>query len=213
MTTYRWRSLGPLSLVGLALLLNVAVALRPNPIIDLGSIDLTPGATARATFRPEYAELYAIGVRMNRRVAERLYPCTVSTEATQKPDCKDPALRWPVNLSLKISSDGRDLSSEIEPETSLAGGEYEGTDIYTWVAAYMRPVPGTTYQLDVRSIGRASSLDVAQPHLVVSAASAPGLLESNAIKQAAALVVGVLLVVGAGIWAAMSSRRHQPSVI
>jgi hypothetical protein len=213
MITYRWRNLGPLSLVGFALLLNVAIALRPNPVIDLGSIDLTPGATARATFRPEYAERYAIGVRMNRRVAEHLYPCTVSTEGMLKPECKNPALRWPVNLSLKISSDGRDLSSEIEPETSLAGGEYEGTDTYTWVAAYMRPVPGTAYHLDVRSMGRASSLGIAQPHLVVSAASAPGLLEGNAIEQAAALVVGVLLVVGAGIWTAMSSHRRQPSAM
>lgn len=213
MKAYRWHNVGPLSLVGLALLLNVAVALRPNPVIDLGPIDLTHGATVRVTFRPQYAERYAIGVRMNQRVAARLYPCTVSAELMQKPECKKPALAWPVNLSIKLSSDGRDLSSEIEPETSLAGGEYEGADTYMWVAAYMRPVPGTTYYLDVRSIGRASSLDVAQPHIFVSAANAPGRLESNAIEQATAWVVGVVLVLGAGIWAGMSSFRRQPSAI
>ena len=151
MRSHRWSTLGPLSLVGVALLLNVAVALRPNPVIDLGSIDLTPGATARATFRPEYAERYAIGVRMNQSVAERMYPCTVSTESMQKPECKNPALRWPLKLFLKISSDGRDLSSEIEPDDSLAGGEYEGADTYTWVTAYMRPVPGTTYHFPGQS--------------------------------------------------------------
>lgn len=213
MKTHPRRYVGPLSVIGLAVLLNVGVAMRPNPAIDLGPIDLTPGATTRATFRPEYAERYSIGVRMNQRMAERIYPCTVSPDAMQRPECKSPALPWPLNLALKISSNGRDLSSEIEPNASLAGGEYEGADTYTWVAAYMHPVPRKTYDLDVRSIGRASSLRVAQPHLIVSAASAPGLLEGNALEQVAARVVGVLLVTGAAIWAAMSSRRRQPSTI
>ncbi len=213
MKTQRWRNLGPLGLVGLAMILNVAVMLRPNPVIDLGLIDLTPGAAARVTFRPEYAERYAIGVRMDQRVAERLYPCAVSTEDMPKPGCKNPASRWPVTLSLRMSLDGRDLSSEIEPDTSLAGGQYEGADTYTWVAAYIRPIPGQTYYLDVRSIGRATSLGHAKPHLVVSAASAPGLLESNAIEQIAAWVVGFLLLVTAGIWSAISSRRRQASTV
>ena len=81
-----YRYVGPLSLIGLAVVLNVGIALRPNPNIDLGPIDLTPGATAQATFRPEFAEPYAIGVRMDRRIAERLYPlhsvpgCNAETE-------------------------------------------------------------------------------------------------------------------------------------
>ena len=213
MKRHRWRNLGPLSLIGLALVVNVAVALRPNPVIDLGSIDLTPGVTTRATFRADYAERYAIGVRMSQRAAAQLYPCSVSAEVMSKPECKNPALRWPVALSLKISADGRDLSSEIEPDAALAGGEYEGATTFTWVAAYIRPDLRKTYQLDVRSIGRASSLGLAQPHLVVSAAGAPGLLESNAIEQAAAGLFGALLVVGAGIWAALGLRRRQPSAI
>jgi hypothetical protein len=209
MKTRLRRYVGPLSLVGLAVLLNVGIALRPNPEIDLGPIDLKPGATARAIFQAGYAETYAIGVRMDQRVAERLYPCTVSPQAMQKPECKSPASPWPLTLALKLSSGGRDLTGEIERSASLAGGEYEGANAYTWEAAYIRPVPGRTYNLEVRSTGRASSLDLAQPRLVVSAVGAPGLLEGMAIQQVVADIVGVLLIAGAAIWTFAISRRRQ----
>lgn len=153
--------LGPLILVAVALLLNLAVALRPSPVIDLGLIDLTPGATTHATFRAAYAESYGIGVRMDRDEAERLFPCTVSVEAMQTSQCKIEFPSWPVALALRASSSGRDVSSEITPTESVAGGEYEGAHAYTWFGAYIRPVPGRTYQLDVRSIGRPSHLQAA----------------------------------------------------
>jgi len=212
MKTHRWHNVWPLSLVGLAVLLNLGVALRPKPVIDLGPIDLTPGTTRQATFQPGYAETYAIGVRMNQKAAENLYPCTVSAEAMLRPECKSPASPWPVALRLKASSEGRDLTREIEPAASLAGGEYEGTSTYTWVGAYIRLVPGKTYHLEVRSTGRPSSLYSAQPHLVVSAAGAPGLLECNDIERTAALFVGVLLVASAAIWTTINSLRRQPTV-
>jgi hypothetical protein len=198
-------------LIGLAVLLNVLAAFRPNPEIDLGPIDLTPGTTVRAAFEPGYAETYAIGVRMDRRVAERLYPCTVSLEAMEKPYCKNRASSWPVVLSSRISAEGHDLTNEIWPGASLAGGEYDGANTYTWESALVRLVPGRTYHLSVRSIGRASLLGSARPHLVVSAAGAPGLLESLAIEQIAALFVGVLLIAGAAVWATISVRRRKPA--
>ncbi|RYY26499.1 MAG: hypothetical protein EOP62_10250 [Sphingomonadales bacterium] len=209
MKTRLLRKLGPLGLIGLAVLLNLVVALRPNPVIDFGPFDLTPGTTKQVTFQAGYTETYAIGVRMNRETAERMYPCTVSVDAMQKAECKTPASPWPVVLALKASSNGRNLTGEITPSTSLAGGQYEGADTYTWVGAHIRLATGETYHLDVRSIGRASSLQSAQPHLVISAAGAPGLMESNAIGQMIALCAGILLLAGAAIWAMINERWRR----
>ena len=189
--------------------MNLGVALRPNPVIDLGPIDLTPGTIKRASFQPGYPETYAIGIRMNQRTAERLYPCMVSVDAMQGPECKRSAVSWPVALVLKLSSEGHNIARDISPTTSLGGGQYDGAGNYTWPAARIRLTPDRTYHLEVRSTGRTSSLASAQPHLVVSAASAPGLLESKAIEQAAALFVGLLLVASAAIWAVSSSRRRR----
>lgn len=210
MVTHRWRNLGAPSLIGLAVLLNLGAALRPNPLIDLGPIDLTPGTRRIATFRPGYAQPYAIGVRMDRKVAEHLYPCMIAPQTTQAPECKNLASVWPLKLVLKLSSDGHELSNNIDPNRSEAGGEYEGDDTYTWISGYIDLTPNRTYLLDVRSTGRTSLPYSAKPHLVVSAAGALGLLESNAIKQAAALFVGIMLVASAAIWALINSRRREP---
>lgn len=206
MKKHLWRKIGPPSLIGLAVLLNLGAAFSPNPVIDLGPIDLTPGATKRATFQAGYRENYAVGIMMDQKAAERMYPCAVSVEAMQTAECKSPRSPWPLVLSLNMWSNGRNITDEITPSASLAGGQYLGADTFTWVAADIRLVPGRTYHLDVRSIGLASSLQSARPHLVVSAAGAPGLLESNAIRQIAALFVGVLLLVSAAIWALINAR-------
>ncbi len=213
MGKYRSRQLGPPSLVGLAVLLNVGVTFSPNPVIDLGPIDLTPGMTKQAAFQASYSENYAIGVMMDQKTAKRMYPCIVSVEAMQKAQCKGSASTWPVALALKMLSNGSNLTGEIMPSTATAGGEYQGSDTYTWDAANIRLVAGKTYHLNVRSIGFASSLQSAQPHLVVSAAGVPGLLESNSILQIAALFAGILFLAAAAIWSVINARSHRKAAV
>ncbi len=128
-----------------------------------------------------------------------------------RPECKGRASTWPIALALKLTSGGSDLANQIEidPAASTGGGEYEGDDVYTWMAADLKPVPGKVYQIDARSVGRNSALSAANPHLVVSAAGAPGLLEGIALNQAMALLVGVILVASTSIWAIIISRRRR----
>ncbi|MBX9796991.1 hypothetical protein [Sphingomonas sp.] len=209
MKAHRWQYFGMATLVGLAIALIAGGLLRPSPVIDLGPINLTPGTIVRGTFQPGYAERYAIGIRMDQKVAERLYPCVVSIEAMLRPACERTTSLWPVALSFKLSADGRDISNQIEPDNSTGGGEYEGQETYTWIAAYIRLVPGKTYQLTARSTGHASPLASARPHLVVSAAGAPGLLEGIAIAQIAELLLGAVLIAGSAVWALIGSRYRR----
>lgn len=102
MAIARWRRLGPLGLVGLAFLALAIFAFPPNPVIDLGLIDLAPGAIKKATFRVGYAEKYAIGVMMDQTIAAQVYPCTADPELLWQPQCRLTHRTWPVSLAIAI---------------------------------------------------------------------------------------------------------------
>lgn len=201
------RYAGPAILLILATTLFFFSATRPNPEHDLGPIDLTRGATKSGVFQPKYQERYDVGLRMDQKVAAELFPCTVSVEAMQSPRCKSSATIWPVALVIKLSSEGIDRTKEIDASTATGGGIYDGTEGYIWTAVSIAATPGRSYRLDVVSTKDASLLSAAHPHLVVTAASAPGLLESRSIAQLLGTISGAFLILAAGIWTARKLRK------
>lgn len=195
-------------MVGIAVVIVASLAARPKPTIDLGPIDLRPGAVKSATFTAGYKERYAIGLEMNQRTAKRLFPCMADPDAG-KAACKGQGPIWPVALSLTLSANGEDVTKSIGMTGGSSGGEYGGQQTYTWLPVYADLRRGVKYRLVARSPADGSALSAARPRLVVEVYR-PGFLEELAVEDLAAYFVGGILIIGASVWASagwLSARR------
>jgi hypothetical protein len=203
-------------LIALAIAVAAFPMFRPNGTVDLGPLDLRAGSSREATFSVGYAAPYNIGVEMNQRVAKQLFPCTADPDAFSlhhdicaRPDTKV----WPIRLSLRLTANESDVSQTLKPDGSTGGGEYGGSDTYTWSAALTNMRPGIRYRLSFRSLGDGTALLSAKPRLVVSDAD-PAFGDEQALIALAAYAAATLLTLGALIWLGvgfwLSRRAHAP---
>jgi hypothetical protein len=209
----KWNRLaGPLLMVGLAVSIVAASFIRRNPVLDLGSIDLRPGAVRTATFRAGYDEHYAIGLRMDQQAAKRLFPCMADPEwfgGEHGVACRGYGPRaWPVALSFALFANGVDITKSIETSASAAGGEYDGQETYMWQPAFIDLHRGKQYRLLVRSVTDGSAILAARPRLVVKVVT-PGFSEGMILQRLAALFIGGLMLVGMA-QGGVHHRDHPP---
>lgn len=203
----RWRKCGPFGLIALAFVIIFMIVFEPNPLVNLGSIDLTAESIKEARFKVAYQERYDIGLKMSREVAERLYPCLVSPDQMGKPLCRNAPEPWRNALTMTISSGRRNLTNKLEPSLG-SGGQYNGSSDFTWSAASIPLHPEEVYRLTVRSTGSISSLQLARPQLVVTAEGAPGFLESRGLLQITKLIIAISLLIVAGCWMMVNARSR-----
>ena len=204
------RLIGPLVLIGLAIVIGSAPQFRPASRVDLGALDLRPGARRAVTVKVPYSEQYDIGVEMDQATVMRLFPCVTdpSKFGPNSGECPNPARLWPLSLSFNLSNDGRDLTKTISASDGNAGGLYVGRETYTWQPAFVGLKGGATYTLTVRSLADGSALAPAHPRLVLDVARA-GFDETVLLEDLAAelLAAGLLLV--AALWAVISWARSR----
>jgi hypothetical protein len=206
-----------LGAAGFALAAMAVFLLTPKVALNLGPIDLAPGAVRTAAFKVGYSGLYTFGVQMDQAAAKRLAPCLADSDwfPSNLTGCQRPTPHSRPALSFTLAADGKDLTRTVIFTDSGAGGQYGGRETFTWLAASAQLQPGRHYELVVHSLGDGSALAEAHPKLIAEML-APRF--GVTVQQTALVYFGWLLVLGAvalladgGISALRKPKQPAPS--
>ena len=165
-------------------------------------VELIRGQTHTVDFTAAYHTQYDIGVEMDKKQAMRLFPCATDPSRFTPGPCEEV---FPVDLNLKLSADGLDVSDLLTPAGTGTGGRYGGNDTYMRVMAFVSLQPGRHYRLTWTSLKDGTALSPAYPKLVVDATSLVS--ETNAIRALMLMALAMVLVITGAIWAAILYLR------
>jgi hypothetical protein len=165
---------------------------------------LRANATETVNFSPDYKSSYDIGIALDEKTAERLYPCNVDVVKLSN-NCPSTI---PIKLSLELLEDGRDISNRVWRVPSDRGGIY-GAGRYNDDYAIVGLSQGKHYTLTVTSLVDGSALDAADPHLVVSVDGVT--LEAAGLQRLLIVfAAGIVLTIGV-VWLAVACFwRRKP---
>jgi hypothetical protein len=173
------------------------VAYNPPPMVAVEiPVELIQGQTHTVDFMAAYDTQYDIGVEMDQKQAMRLFPCTTNPSRFTTDPCDE---AFPVDLNLKLSADGLDVSDLVTPAGTGAGGRYGGNDTYMREVAFVSLQPGKHYRLTWTSLKDGTVLSSSHPRLVVDATSLVS--ETNAVKALMVVALAILLTVTGAFWA------------
>jgi len=159
------------------------------------STNLAKNSSHTIDFMAAYNSSYTIGVELDQRRAMQLFPCTTNP-GNFSSGCHEV---FPINIALKLSENGQDISGRIRLAGTGAGGQYGGHETYLREVGYVSLQRNKHYRLTYMSLTDGSALALAHPRLVVDASAQYS--ETLMVQQLGALILATILAITSGIWA------------